>query len=65
MHVLFITTFLTGGYCEDEGDLEKICSLMTSSPLYSLFRVDSQPIDCPFQPFVNNELNCSMFLSAV
>ena len=39
-----------GMYCEDEDTLENLCSRITGdAQLYSLFRLDSTPEDCPFR----------------
>ena len=39
-----------GMYCEDEDTLENICSRITGdAQLYSLFRLDGTPEDCPFR----------------
>ncbi|CAL8089133.1 unnamed protein product [Orchesella dallaii] len=40
-------------FCEDKAPLETLCNLIQGdAQLYSLFRIDAQPIDCPFKgPF--------------
>ncbi|ODN00492.1 hypothetical protein Ocin01_06185, partial [Orchesella cincta] len=37
-------------YCEDKAPLETLCNMIQGdAQLYSLFRIDAQPIDCPFK----------------
>lgn len=39
-----------GMYCEEKDTLENLCSQIPGdAQLYSLFRIDAQPIDCPFK----------------
>ena len=50
-------SFGLGQYCEDKNTLEKLCSeIPGDASLYSLFRMDAQPIECPFKWVTGNYL---------
>lgn len=51
MFFSYITILSFLAFCHDRNNLYSLCSLITGDALlYSMFRLNAQPVHCPFKP---------------